>query len=506
MFTKPDYPRRMFISPAQSAAMALHPQLHLSPWTAARARMQREAQAALILGLAVFAAGTIGLATAHAFSVSFWPANAVIVGLVLRNRGLICPSGWLGIMAGFVIADLLFGRPLSLALWFAATNLIGTMVAAAFLLPLDQRDLRLLRVHSMLRILVRLLPGCMAAGLCGALLVMVEFHGRPLQALMTWPASELVNYLVVLPAMLTLFRRDAKPRPRVRGFDAAQLGPLLFLAVSCAAAVAFDGPGSIMFPLPALLLCALTYSLPTTALLTLVLGTGCLIAIGMGAVDIGQDLSIPQMVISLRIAVAFLVLVPLTISSVVAVRDELLAQLRQAADHDGLTGLLNRRAFEQRMRDRLEAASAVGRGLAILWLDIDHFKAINDRHGHLAGDAVLQAFAATARACCRQGDLVGRMGGEEFALVLEVTGAKGAAAVAERLRRAFADQTVLWNGMPIRATVSIGACHLDRPERADPDLVNRLDEALYRAKRKGRDRVEWLDDPVPAGASLHAAH
>jgi diguanylate cyclase (GGDEF)-like protein len=397
---------------------------------------------------------------------------------------------------------------LSLSAWFAATNLIGTMTATAFLLQLDERDLCLRRVHSMLRILVRLLPACLAAGLCGALLVMAEIHGSGLQALMTWPASELVNYLVTLPAILTTFRvRDGQnPLPRSAGLDLKQLGPALFLGASCVAAIAFDGPGSIMFPLPALLLCALTYSVPTTALLTLLLGTGALTGIGLGMVHIGQDMAVPRMVVSIRIAVAFLVLVPLTIASVVAVRDELLDQLRQAADHDGLTGLLNRRAFEQSMRAQLRAPRLLGRSLVILWLDIDHFKAINDRHGHLAGDAVLQAFAATAQACCRQGDLVGRMGGEEFALVVEVSDASGAAAVAERLRRAFAEQIVRWNHEPIRATVSIGACHLLRPERATPDLVKRLDEALYRAKHKGRNRIEWLAEVEAVRPALQMVH
>lgn len=498
----------MFCSPAQSAAMAMHPHFHISPWATIRERATWELRAALILGLAAFAAGLLGLATAHAFSVSFWPANAILVGLTLRDHKLIRVSGAFGVLAGFLAADSLFGRTLSLAAWFAGANLIGTMTATACLLHLDERDLCLRRVHSMLRILVRLLPACVAAGLCGALLVMVEFHGSPLQALMTWPASELVNYLVALPAMLTAFRGGTASRGswgKMR-LDLKQLGPLLFLVVSCAAAVAFDGPGSIMFPLPALLLCALTYSVPTTALLTLVLGTGALTGIGLGVLHIGQDMAVPRMVVSIRIAVAFLVLVPLTIASVVAVRDELLDQLRQAADHDGLTGLLNRRAFEQSMRAQLRAPRLPGRSLVILWLDIDHFKAINDRHGHLAGDAVLQAFAATARACCRQGDLVGRMGGEEFALVVEVTGASGAAVVAERLRKAFAEQTVRWNHEPIRATVSIGACHLIRPERATADLVKRLDEALYRAKHKGRDRIEWLTESEAVRPALQMVH
>ena len=497
----------MFYSPAQcdamaeaaqrdAAAKAMRPPSPPSPWAAMQRRTGNEVRAALILAFVACGASLLGLASAHAFSVSFWPANALVVGLALRDPRLIRVGGAIGVLAGFIAADTLFGRSASLALWFAGTNLIGIMTAIAFLRPMDERDLCFRRVHAMLRILVRLLPACLIAGLCGALLVMVEFHGSTLQTMMTWPASELVNYLVVLPAILTAFRQRNRSRPSRRAWriDLKRLGPVFYLVASCVAAVALDGPGSIVFPLPALLLCALTYRTPTTAALTLVLGTGALTGVGLGIVDIGQDMASPRMVVSIRIAIAFMVMVPLTISSVVAVRDELLKQLRQAADHDGLTGLLNRRAFEQRMQDALAADRPSGRSLVILWLDIDHFKAINDHHGHLAGDAVLQAFAATARGCCREGDLLGRMGGEEFALVVEVGGPASAIAAAERLRRAFAEQTVCWNEAVIRATVSIGAYHLARPEHDGGDLVKQLDEALYRAKRKGRDRIEWLGE------------
>jgi diguanylate cyclase (GGDEF)-like protein len=459
-------------------------------------RMGRGPRALLVVGLAVFAASLFGLASAHAFSVSFWPANAVLVGLMLRDRSLLRPIGWLGALVGYVAADLLFGRAASLAAFFAVANVIGAMTATALLLRLDPRDLRLRRVHSVLRILACLLPACLAAALCGALLVVIEFHGSALQALTTWPASELVNYLVVLPAMLTVGGTKRSPGETATFVSAKKgLWPALLLANSCAAAALFDGPGSIMFPVPALLLCALTYSVPTTAVVTLALGTACLTMLGLGIMDIGQDMAVPKMVLSVRIAVAFLVLVPLAISSAKAVQDDLLDQLRDAADHDGLTGLLNRRAFELRMQDRLTSGPAPASGLAVLWLDIDHFKRINDRYGHLAGDAVLRVFAETARGFCRANDLVGRLGGEEFALLLETEDAAAAAVVANGLRRAFASQTVLWNDRPVRATVSIGACFVDHATCDVPTLVRQLDEALYRAKRKGRDRIEWLSEP-----------
>lgn len=445
----------------------------------------------LFLGAIVFAASVLGLASSHAFSVSFWPANAVLVGCAIRDRRLGCGFGWVGAFIGFVAADLLFGRTLSLAVFFAGANLIGALTATMVLRRLPADDLALRREHSVPRILACLIPACVAAALAGALLVKVQFGGSALQTLLTWPASELVNYLVVLPAMLT-FRR-AEPRSRTTPRAATRPGPwpILLLALSCAATVHFDGPGSIMFPLPALLLCALAYPVPVVALLTLALGAGALITLGLGIVDMGQDMAVPAMVVSVRIAVAFLVLVPLTIASVMAVRDDLLGQLKHAAEHDGLTGLLNRRTFEQRMVARLAAPIVPGSGHVLLWLDIDHFKAVNDSYGHPAGDAVLQAFAAIARDCCHTGDLIGRIGGEEFAILARVAGPREAHSIAECLRRSFASFPTRWNGVAIRATVSVGAAFIDRAPDMD-DLGAHLDKALYRAKRRGRDRIEWV--------------
>ncbi len=449
------------------------------------ARFGDAARSFAILGGIVFLASVLGLTSAHAFSLAFWPANAVLVGCALRFPQLDRRTGWAGAFLAFIAADALFGRTLSLAIFFASTNLIGTRIAALLLGRLDPADLALRRSHSVPRIVAALIPGCFAAALSGALLVATEFHGSPAQALLTWPASELVNYMVALPAMLTF-------RPGAIRLRTLKPWPVLLLLLSSIVAVCFDGPGSIMFPMPALLLCALAYPVPVVALLTLLLGTGCLTVLGLGIIDIGQDMSVPSMVVSVRIAVAFLVLVPLTIASVMAVRDDLLQQLRYAAEHDGLTGLLNRRTFEAQLTTRLAAPPAPRSGHMLLWLDIDHFKAINDGHGHPAGDAVLQGFAAIAQACSRDDDLIGRIGGEEFAVLARVSGQREALVLAEQLRHRFATEPTLWHGTAIYATASIGAIYLEERAPDLEDIGRRLDEALYRAKHQGRDRVEWV--------------
>lgn len=461
-------------------------------------------RAFLLVGAVVGSAAALGLITRHAFSVAFWPANAILAGTMLRAPHLARPAGWAGAVAGFLLADLLGGQTPALSSWFATANVGGSLIVFLLLRRLGPRDLGLRRVHSVLRISVGLLPGSLVAASIGAVMVVVQFHGSPTQTLMTWTASEIANYLIFLPAILTVpppWRSERRATITATAQGAKPIWPILCLAASCALSVRFDGPGCLMFPMPALLLCALTYSVSTAALITMVLGSGYMVAIGLGMVDIGQDMSIPRMVVSIRIAVAFLALVPLTISSAMAVRDDLMGQLQRAADHDGLTGLLNRRAFEHRLHQRLDLPVGAD-GLALLWLDLDHFKAINDRYGHPAGDAVLRAVAATIERSCRAEDLSARLGGEEFALAVAASDAAASAVVAERLREAIATLVVDWHGTAIRTTASIGAFHLDR-RRVDPSaLLRGLDEALYRAKHGGRNRIEWLD---PADLARQAA-
>lgn len=167
-------------------------------------------------------------------------------------------------------------------------------------------------------------------------------------------------------------------------------------------------------------------------------------------------------------------------------RKRIEAQLARQAETDALTGLANRRAFLR----IVDEAFASGRTACIAFLDIDHFKRVNDRHGHPAGDAVLRSFAGIALQTVRDSDVVARIGGEEFAVLLRGAGIEEAAMVCERLRASVAAATIVGDGhAPIRITVSTGIVPLDRT-RSAADLFRAADEALYRAKTGGRNRLE----------------
>lgn len=170
-------------------------------------------------------------------------------------------------------------------------------------------------------------------------------------------------------------------------------------------------------------------------------------------------------------------------------RKRLEAELLEMATTDFLTGLSNRRHFIARMEEELARLNRNEQPVAVLMLDIDHFKKINDRYGHASGDAVLRQFADLIRAELRAFDSAGRVGGEEFAILLSGTDLAGGAAFAERLRAKVAHTPIEQGGQQIPVTVSIGITVLTAHDADTSDVLHRADAALYEAKEGGRDRV-----------------
>jgi diguanylate cyclase (GGDEF)-like protein len=169
---------------------------------------------------------------------------------------------------------------------------------------------------------------------------------------------------------------------------------------------------------------------------------------------------------------------------------------KTAAMTDLLTGLFNRRAFLEAANRLIEQRGRRALPVSVLLFDLDKFKSINDRFGHAVGDDALKVFAATASANMRATDVIGRLGGEEFAAIIPGTAAD-ARLVAERLRAAFESAGVVISSHPIGATVSVGVATAIAPVQIDP-LLARADAALYRAKHNGRNRVEGDSADVPA--------
>lgn len=171
-------------------------------------------------------------------------------------------------------------------------------------------------------------------------------------------------------------------------------------------------------------------------------------------------------------------------------RTRLEKELEFQAHTDPLTGVSTRRHFLELAESELARTRRYGGNLSVLMLDIDRFKAINDRHGHVVGDRVLQALGDTCRRIFRAIDVVGRIGGEEFAILLPATDVRKACEVAERLRRHIEQASVpLSGGKGLHFTASIGVTGLDAWNSGLDVLLDRADKALYQAKHGGRNQV-----------------
>jgi diguanylate cyclase (GGDEF)-like protein len=156
---------------------------------------------------------------------------------------------------------------------------------------------------------------------------------------------------------------------------------------------------------------------------------------------------------------------------------------------DPLTQANNRASFDHLIQREVSLAARYGKSLAILFLDIDHFKAINDNHGHDCGDITLAAVAKSIKKSMRNSDVLFRYGGEEFVVLLSETNLAGAELVAERIRRSIESHTLSYDMSTLKVTASLGVSALRADDTVDT-FVKRADEAMYKAKNNGRNRVE----------------
>lgn len=183
-------------------------------------------------------------------------------------------------------------------------------------------------------------------------------------------------------------------------------------------------------------------------------------------------------------------------------RREATEALRRSVACDHLTGVANRRTLFDACELELQRWRRTPRPLSIVLIDADHFKSINDDHGHAAGDAVLRHLAAGMLSTFRSMDVVARLGGEEFVVLLPGCAEDAAAAVAQRLCQSIAQQTVCVNGTNLQYTVSIGVAAMDANVADVEAFIARADHAMYRAKAGGRNRVErWQPGLLPAAAT-----
>lgn len=185
--------------------------------------------------------------------------------------------------------------------------------------------------------------------------------------------------------------------------------------------------------------------------------------------------SLAQMSMSL----AFMLLINTTLSN----------RLIALAATDALTGLMNRRSLDQEITRQLANEKRHGECMSLMMVDVDHFKQINDRYGHLAGDEVLRRLAHLMQSVVRTNDYIARYGGEEFCILLPGTNEAQALILAERLHRLFNELVIEWEGDIVRGSISIGVADTLHDAHEAHSILSAADLALYMAKHQGRNRV-----------------
>ena len=225
---------------------------------------------------------------------------------------------------------------------------------------------------------------------------------------------------------------------------------------------------------------------------------------GLGAVWVAEPLrgfTAPTGFAASTLLAVFAAAIASTFAFLLLHKDRAEAEAVRLATIDPLTGAYNRRTFHEIAERELSRARRAGQPLSIIMVDIDHFRAVNDKHGHRLGDEVLKRFAEIVRTALRQEDMLVRYGGEEFLVLLPDVPGPGAVIVAGRIRRAVADEPLVIGGLSLPLTASLGvAARLDEGPESIEGLLARADSALSLAKQRGRDRVVALSLGRPIAA------
>ena len=466
-------------------------------WTVTRT----ETFDAVLVGGLVFLSVLLGIYIGPTDTLAaFWPTNAVLVGLMVRRSTRATSFHWLASAGGYLAANLCAGYSAFNSALLTGANMAGVAVCVIHLRHLPEGHLRLRHPRAMLSFLVVVVAGSGASAACGAFVHPSIFGGTSLYGFSFWFTTELVNYIAMLPVMITMPEWVGRPSRKKRLSDRPDIRLQLGMPMTAVAGVLWletqmGGPSVVPYPVPALLWCALTYSIFTTACITLAFSMWTLITVSTGALTLGPHFEPVEAMMALRLAVTLTALAPLTVASVMVARNDLLAKLRHAASHDQMTGLLNRAGFYAHAEALLATTQIVRGPLAVFMMDIDFFKKVNDTYGHAAGDDVIRSFARVVEGSLRDGDLIGRMGGEEFAVLLTACGEADASAIAQGICEAFAEQPVVVGcGAVLHCSVSVGIASAKRPTSSLDALLSSADAALYQAKEAGRNRVVMSGD------------
>lgn len=455
---------------------------------AAGGRPSLDSRMALLVSLVAFTISLLEIAFRMDETVaSFWPTNAVLLGMFIRwSRTARLPS-WPAALMGMALADLIAGTSPDIAFGLAAANAAGLAVGYLLLMSVSPEHRRLQHRISLLVLAGSLAMAALVATIAGGWLAPELLHGNGWSSMGIWLVTRFSNYVLLVPFLLlvtwpTADQRRAwlhaeEPRLMVR-----RLLPALAVVASMTLIFGLDGHGAFAVPILALAWCALEYGMTGTAMASVGIGLAALLGQQAGWLSGSIAQSATDELVSVRLGAAMLSLGALTLARTDEDRRMLIDRLRAIADRDSLTEVYNRRAFEARFDEAMVRTAIEIRTLVLGVIDLDNFKELNDAHGHTAGDDALRVLARMLGESLPPTACVGRMGGDELAVLLMNETVESARSELIAIRSGYQQQTS--DLMPGGSSFSFGlaAWEGDRSTTFGA-LFRAADEALYTVKR-----------------------
>lgn len=446
----------------------------------------------------IFSAAMIGVLSRPLFFLaSFWPANALLLGLILRFPQLRGIETWLGAFAGFMVADLSTGSYFLLAFSLTLANLLEVL-SAVMLFQLFQLSYR--KYNQGLTFFYILLIVTVSSAISAVIAIMTvpnlpnSFidNQHLLIELCMWWTAEIQNNVLILPLVLS-FPSWLVVRNFIQRFKEIEVQwhdflPLLGVILSTVVAMNFGGPGALTFPIAALIWAALRYGFFSLSIINfavcMVLFYSIILALPeMNAIDYLHTST------STRIGLFMLAISSMTVCLISSNRKYLFEEILFNVQHDSLTKSLSRHYF---MQSASQAIDSIRNDATLMMIDIDHFKRINDEFGHQAGDQALQHFVKSTKTMLRQKDLFGRLGGEEFAILLLNTDLNAARQIGARIQDNLKQHPLdITDSQSITIKISIGLTNIPQAEayRSLDFWISQADQALYQAKSEGRNQI-----------------
>ena len=488
------------------------------PTASAPPALWRTAALIAVVAFGYLASAMIGLSISRQAGniATLWPPNGMLVAALLLSDRRHWTSILIAGAIGSVAANILNGNSALAAGSITVANLVEAYIAAAIIRRETQGHSLFQRSSDVVVLIVAAITAALIAGALSAASASLLAGAPFVTIFVKWVLGDVLGLLVVMPIAVIAYDLITRGPDLMLARSTHLAAALIFLGVlGVSMAVFVPGLPPVQFlVMPTVLLASFRLGPLGAALSTVIVAIvgsiGTVLAAQAGASSSDQ---VTLSVFTFQLQLATLFLTALPIGSAMAQRSRLeqnLTDEKERADRfaremvtlvnvDDLTGLATRRHFLDQLDTMAATARRVNQPLTLAMIDIDHFKPINDQYGHAVGDAVLMAIGAACRTAVRSNDVIGRLGGEEFAMLMPLTDQETAYRIVDRLREAVAAIAIpTGDGRAVSVTISVGMATFAN-QQIDRLLLD-ADRALYSAKKTGRNRIvlaERSRTPVP---------